>query len=477
MRTLVAKDFRLAADALRPLAAIIAGLVVIIIGLGFVPASLAPSILREFDLALAFQFVALTTLGLSGLIAAWVTASVLLGDRLHRAGAFEASVPVSWSARQVSKGIAIAGGWGAVVLVGATTALVSHRSRPGSTPSPALPGNWLELVGYIVLTSAIGITLAVGVSRAVRRVETVVALVVGIAIVAAFLGAVVGWGTGSMSLRSLVAANDEFSAYFLLDETAVRSVLASARSFGLMAASATVAAVVGLARGRLAPRSRGKAMALATVAIAAALASGAWGGWFAAARHISVMHAREEEEQLHRIHAMTDGELAASAAEYVAQRLTPAAESALPPALVGEYAFRMNEIARRLSRLSDEAFDRSSLAKAMLDLARSGERGSEVARNALWRLGERGLALAIEFSTQPNRDALQWGRYAVSGLLTDEAERRAFELEWRGKGQDTFAVLLAEQLEAAADRGHPLAKELRAAAANLRSQAAKDPTP
>lgn len=466
MRTLVAKDFRLAADALRPLAAIIAGLVVIIIGLGFVPASLAPSILREFDLALAFQFVALTTLGLSGLIAAWVTASVVLGDRLHRAGAFEASVPVSNAGRWTSKAIAIAASCAIIVALGAVTAFLTHPRRPG----PMLPGNWPELAGFVALTSAIGIALAAGVSRAVRRVELVVAVVVGIAIVAAFVGAV-GGSIGASTVTSMLLGDGErFMPNYFLDQTDGASVLANARSLGIATAALAAAVILGLARGRLAPTSRGRAFALAAVTVVAALASGTAAGWVSANGSPAVIRGRAEASQLIRIMGMSDEQLASTAADYVSHATENGRQA--------EYAFRMNEIARRLNALSDEAFDQSPLAASVLRVARSGKPGSEAARSVLMRWGSRDLRLPLEFASMPNGDALLWGRLAATNLLTDEAAERTFNEAMGSAWQAERATeLVVGQLEAAADRGHPMAKELRAAAANLRSQAAKDPTP
>lgn len=77
----------------------------------------------------------------------------------------------------------------------------------------------------------------------------------------------------------------------------------------------------------------------------------------------------------------------------------------------------------------------------------------------------------------PNRDALEWGRLAATNLFTDEAAERTFNEEMRSAWlYDRAYGLVFGQLEAAADRGHPLAKELRAAAANLRRQVTRDPS-
>jgi len=145
-----------------------------------------------------------------------------------------------------------------------------------------------------------------------------------------------------------------------------------------------------------------------------------------------------------------------------------------------EHLFRaaatFREVERRVSLMSDTEFAGIALARAVVNAARSGGPNAPRMRNALMFPEDRGLRFALEFANEPQRRESGLGYMAAWRLASgDPVKVRA--LQQRFESHEASQRFIIDQLEAAAAEGHPLAKELREAAANLRARLAPPSDP
>lgn len=160
--TLLRKDLRLSADALRPWGLCVVGFLMCSLALVWAPDAMKPDAISRFDLR---DFVAITGTGvaMSALaVAAWIAASVLVGDRTHGAHSLEATIPVSDSSRALPKFAAI--GLGVMVPWATATALLALSA------SDPLSGATGMVILLTLAAEVIGVAHAILLVHALPRV-------------------------------------------------------------------------------------------------------------------------------------------------------------------------------------------------------------------------------------------------------------------------------------------------------------------
>lgn len=266
MNVLFAKDCRLALDALRPWLVILLGLIATAAGMTFLPFDAMPFGLRGASVAEATSAIG-GMAGLAGVaIAAWIAATVALGDRRHGARALATVLPVPGPRLALSKVAAIAAG----VLVVSVAAIALHELAPVASVGKRFGPGAAPTV--VLAMAAIGASLALGVAPLARTVFQTVMIALLLAMLGGLAGFLAGAATAPMAASDVRRVAEAVGEDLPLRQ-AIERVTVLAAAAGIVGA-ALVALPFGV-RALARPVAASAVFAACAVAVVVAAAAGA----------------------------------------------------------------------------------------------------------------------------------------------------------------------------------------------------------
>lgn len=500
MTVLVAKDLRLASGALRPLAVVVVGILLGTFGLSFLPAKTLP-LTSDISAVEMARYVGGLVMLLAPVLAAWTTVSILSGDRLHRAAALAAMLPVSRAQRRSAAAVAMVAA--AALVLGPSLAL--QRSLPG--PVAALTVLWWlagVVAGHHAARWAERPRGAAG--RPFGPLATT--LVAALSVAAVVVTCLVAAHLAALVECSRFAANGMSQ---FLSEWSVQRFQESGRIEGAIAGlcAATAAGLVLAAW----PRRNGRALSILVVSIAVALtamAGGAAGASWSIGHHGEYRVAARLREMQRSIQASTDDQLLftlnslldtswhpnpgvqESAWNQVGSAEGMVLREAAQRVLTADTATLERELAGSADGATSSAAAGNRLLATLLALATDPEQWAPQAwGNARCRFVQNSflnrwdrvameVALRIAGQDRDRPAELRFdGEWVLQLLIVEEEE--GIEQGWRAFNR-LFATVppedrpqrLAEELASRAARGHRDAERLQALAAALRSFAVPD---
>ncbi len=468
MTSLVAKDLRISLDAVLPLAMVIAGLLLVALLATLVPNGAGPAFLSGVTFRVAVQYFSALLLAGSFVVAAWVTASVLLGDASHRAAALAASMPVGARTRSVSKLTAI------VLSVGGVLGLawVAHQRTSEAGAPIFFVSRTTVSAGYWISTAFAGAALAGITARLCGAVWRTVATTLASATVIGVVALLGAWGGYAWALAPL-AGNALRESYPLpLNPWEISAAWTVAVASGLTGGFCISTVVVVLLHWCIRRRTWRVVAGIGLCASLGAAVGGSSAAFVGVRGDRAIAEAVDDAKHIQSFAAMSDADLLGSVAIYLEShhglmdwRARQRGESDVSAALA------------RMSAMSDVEFDASPFARGLVTLAAAtGDNARQLAWNMTYLPGERGLGLALRllYGRSDAVEPLHWR------LLRDEVERGFMtdaEMNGRFNWPDELASVgrwrterVIELLDAAIERGHPLRVELESARDFLRAK-------
>lgn len=460
MIALIAKDLRVAFLSLRPIAVVVAGILLGTLVIGLLPSSSIdfPPRLSVLEVARGVGVILLVA---GALPAAWTSSSILLGDRVHRADALAATLPISRRWRGVAWGVAMLACYLAVVVLSWGV----QESRP------------LVALGLATISWALGVGAASistrwtrGPLKATLGAALVVALVLGVALASGILG-------GAIVVRSI----DEDGLAFL-ERGTLPNLLEVARFGGVIVGC--IAAAAAMALGGWGPlllgrRAMGPSLTLGIMLAITALTSTAVAvrSMFAS-HHVRIaLSLREMERSLPTV---LDRGLVQTLESLF--ELHPDNQDIQRRDPRSYFRMATEEVVRRLQ--SPDAADpsRADFVQACFAMANDATRWRErhwLRQGMIWRPGVDtqtiGWSLAFaETASTLNRQFLEAeATCLLHRLLEEELGASAGRAEFNALSLTTpRSVMIADQFDRIAASGHRDAKRLRALAAALRDERA-----
>ncbi|MCA9286408.1 MAG: hypothetical protein KDA22_14375 [Phycisphaerales bacterium] len=275
MSALLAKEFRLSLDVLRPWALVVVGAIIFALVARRLPESILPVAMAQLTIGDLMSAFAVAVGGSAVIVSAWSAAAILQGDQSHGAALLAASLPVAPRELAASKVLVLA----FAVLVPAVAATVAFALARAANPV-AESSSPLSIGLFAVLISAAGAGLAMPWALLVRGSSKVVFLAMSAAIAFGAAGAL---GASIIHLRLVRAAVKVFAEPGQDAMGTAPLALAGERArLVAIAAGIGVAALIGLVIG-VAAIGRSNVRRWIPWALVAALAA-AFGVGIAAAR-------------------------------------------------------------------------------------------------------------------------------------------------------------------------------------------------
>lgn len=240
-RALLAKDLRLAGDALLPLAVLIGGFVIVGAAITSLPQSILPDAIRRFGAADFLVTVAFALALLSPILAGWCTAAVVLGDRQHRARGLVSTLPGAPRSRRLARFVALMPAILGPTLLYELLFVAARLLDPSIELKGASPIPWPMLLG-LSLVGTVAVWCAARGGRSERSLFAVqlIGHLAAVAIVVACYA--IAWVTIPMTLPELGeivewVGFEQASAFgpFIRDELTQEAALVAAGLFGFLA--------------------------------------------------------------------------------------------------------------------------------------------------------------------------------------------------------------------------------------------------